>query len=178
MAQDTLFSKKEDDMRTVFGGGDGKIEHGGYGALTFAYTTIDGESALLLGGRGGWLINHRFTLAPDGQEERLPEIARRLGVDARLLAEGIRAHGHRQVIFADDFGAARKVLADDFSLYLHRPTATDPSLAPPGCDGAPAAGAISSSIISSSMDSSISSCIVSSSMDSSISSSIISSFMN
>lgn len=28
----------------------------------------------------------------------------------------------------------RKVLADDFSLYLHRPTAADPSLAPPGCD--------------------------------------------
>jgi len=28
----------------------------------------------------------------------------------------------------------RKVLADDFSLYLHRPTATDPSLAPPGRD--------------------------------------------
>jgi phytoene desaturase len=32
----------------------------------------------------------------------------------------------------DIFG--RKVLADDFSLYLHRPTATDPSLAPAGCD--------------------------------------------
>jgi phytoene desaturase len=28
----------------------------------------------------------------------------------------------------------KKVLADDFSLYLHRPTATDPSLAPEGCD--------------------------------------------
>jgi phytoene desaturase len=28
----------------------------------------------------------------------------------------------------------RKRLANDFSLYLHRPTATDPSLAPPGCD--------------------------------------------
>lgn len=28
----------------------------------------------------------------------------------------------------------RKVLADDFSLYLHRPTATDASLAPEGCD--------------------------------------------
>lgn len=27
-----------------------------------------------------------------------------------------------------------KVLAKDFSLYLHRPTATDPSLAPAGCD--------------------------------------------
>ncbi|MCA0377336.1 MAG: phytoene desaturase [Gemmatimonadetes bacterium] len=28
----------------------------------------------------------------------------------------------------------RKILADDFSLYLHRPTATDPTLAPPGHD--------------------------------------------
>ena len=28
----------------------------------------------------------------------------------------------------------RHRLAADFSLYLHRPTATDPSLAPPGCD--------------------------------------------
>ena len=27
-----------------------------------------------------------------------------------------------------------KRLAEDFSLYLHRPTASDPSLAPPGCD--------------------------------------------
>jgi phytoene desaturase len=29
---------------------------------------------------------------------------------------------------------SRHVLAEDFSLYLHRPTATDPSLAPPGGD--------------------------------------------
>ena len=28
----------------------------------------------------------------------------------------------------------RKLLAEDFSLYLHRPTATDPALAPDGCD--------------------------------------------
>ena len=35
-------------------------------------------------------------------------------------------------LLADIFG--RHVLAKDFSLYLHRPTATDPSLAPPGCD--------------------------------------------
>ena len=27
-----------------------------------------------------------------------------------------------------------KVLAEDFSLYVHRPTATDPSFAPEGCD--------------------------------------------
>lgn len=28
----------------------------------------------------------------------------------------------------------KKVLADDFSLYLHRPSATDPRMAPEGCD--------------------------------------------
>ena len=35
-------------------------------------------------------------------------------------------------LLADIFD--RKVLADDFSLYLHRPTATDASFAPEGCD--------------------------------------------
>ncbi len=35
-------------------------------------------------------------------------------------------------LLADIFG--RHKLAEDFSLYLHRPTATDPSLAPEGCD--------------------------------------------
>ena len=29
----------------------------------------------------------------------------------------------------------KKVLADDFSLYLHMPTITDESIAPPGCEG-------------------------------------------
>ncbi len=28
----------------------------------------------------------------------------------------------------------KKILADDFSLYLHAPTRTDPTLAPPGCE--------------------------------------------
>ncbi len=41
---------------------------------------------------------------------------------------GPRYRGLLQDIFE------RKVLAEDFSLYLHRPTATDPSLAPDGCD--------------------------------------------
>lgn len=41
--------------------------------------------------------------------------------------------GHRYRDWVDDL-FVRKVLPDDFSLYLHRPTATDPTLAPPGCD--------------------------------------------
>ncbi|MGY9052463.1 MAG: phytoene desaturase, partial [Rhodobacterales bacterium] len=35
-------------------------------------------------------------------------------------------------LLADIFD--RKILAKDFSLYVHRPTATDPSFAPEGCD--------------------------------------------
>jgi phytoene desaturase len=57
-----------------------------------------------------------------GTRRRYPEVAHH----TILLGARYRALLH------DIF--ERKVLADDFSLYLHRPTATDPSLAPPGCD--------------------------------------------
>ncbi|HEY0789664.1 MAG TPA: phytoene desaturase [Chthoniobacterales bacterium] len=45
---------------------------------------------------------------------------------------------HHTIILGERYGEllkdifSRKVLADDFSLYLHTPTRTDPSLAPPG----------------------------------------------
>ncbi len=47
---------------------------------------------------------------------------------------------HHSVLFGPRYKGllddifARGVLADDFSLYLHAPTRTDPSLAPPGCE--------------------------------------------
>jgi phytoene desaturase len=51
--------------------------------------------------------------------------------------DAVRHHtimmGPRYEGLVDDI-FTRKRLATDFSLYLHRPTATDPSLAPPGCD--------------------------------------------
>jgi len=50
---------------------------------------------------------------------------------------GPRYRDLMQDIFDLRFAAAlryRKHLAEDFSLYLHHPSATDPSLAPPGCD--------------------------------------------
>jgi phytoene desaturase len=50
------------------------------------------------------------------------------GVGHHTILLGPRYRGLLRDIFA------RKVLAPDFSLYLHRPTATDPSMAPPGCD--------------------------------------------
>ena len=47
---------------------------------------------------------------------------------------------HHNVIFGPRYRALlddifeKGVLADDFSLYLHAPTVSDPSLAPPGCE--------------------------------------------
>jgi phytoene desaturase len=41
--------------------------------------------------------------------------------------------GHRYQSLLDDI-FNKKVLPEDFSLYIHRPTATDPSFAPEGCD--------------------------------------------
>ncbi len=49
-------------------------------------------------------------------------------VDHHTIMLGPRYKGLLTDIFAN------KRLAEDFSLYLHRPTATDPTLAPEGCD--------------------------------------------
>ncbi|MGV3633339.1 MAG: phytoene desaturase [Pseudorhodoplanes sp.] len=57
-----------------------------------------------------------------GTRRRYPD------VQHHTIMLGPRYRGLLSEIFHD------KTLADDFSLYLHRPTATDPSLAPEGCD--------------------------------------------
>lgn len=49
-------------------------------------------------------------------------------VDHHTLVLGPRYRGLIEDIFTN------KILAEDFSLYLHRPTATDPLLAPEGCE--------------------------------------------
>jgi phytoene desaturase len=57
-----------------------------------------------------------------GTDRRYDDVAHHeiiLGPRYRGLLDDIFTHGR---------------LSEDFSLYLHRPTATDPSLAPPGCD--------------------------------------------
>ncbi len=38
------------------------IEHGGYGALVIKFGSVNNQFALLVGGRGGWIINHSFVL--------------------------------------------------------------------------------------------------------------------
>jgi phytoene desaturase len=60
------------------------------------------------------------------------------GTDKRYLDTNLEHHniilGPRYKGLLDDI-FDKKVLAEDFSLYLHMPTKTDPSLAPEGCEG-------------------------------------------
>ena len=44
----------------------GKIESGGFGALVSKLTEIDGKTAIIGGGRGGWIINHTFVVGGGG----------------------------------------------------------------------------------------------------------------
>jgi phytoene desaturase len=57
-----------------------------------------------------------------GTRRRYPDVPH------HTILVGPRYRGLLEDIFRN------RVLAGDFSLYLHRPTATDPALAPPGCD--------------------------------------------
>lgn len=42
------------------------MSNGGWGSIDIASTNMLNQNALLLGGRGGWLINHRFTIGLAG----------------------------------------------------------------------------------------------------------------
>jgi hypothetical protein len=44
----------------------GKIVHGGFGAPVAKITKIKDQNAILIGGRGGWIINHTLVLGLGG----------------------------------------------------------------------------------------------------------------
>lgn len=53
--------RAEAPIRTLLGAGH-KVHHGGWGAPTAHYTRMLDTDALLVGARGGWLIDHRVTI--------------------------------------------------------------------------------------------------------------------
>ena len=80
-----IFKIEENQMKTLFGViiislsfsfllfaqeetlvGNGEVTHGGFGAPVIKYTQIKGEPGLLVGGRGGWIINHTFVIGGGG----------------------------------------------------------------------------------------------------------------
>ncbi|MBL7952401.1 MAG: hypothetical protein JNM62_11855 [Flavobacteriales bacterium] len=51
--------------RTLFGS-DQEIDHGGWGGPSTHFTRVMGREALLVGARGGWLIDHGITIGIAG----------------------------------------------------------------------------------------------------------------
>lgn len=56
----SLYAQEE----TLLGGSD--VDHGGYGALVIKFTSVNDQLGVLVGGRGGWIINHAFSLGGAG----------------------------------------------------------------------------------------------------------------
>jgi len=55
--------QNKDEIQTLF---PKSRSNGGYGAISFSYTQIDGKDAFLMGGRGSWVIGHSFALGFGG----------------------------------------------------------------------------------------------------------------
>lgn len=54
---------QNDEIRTVF---SKSHSNGGYGALTFAYSQIDGSDAFVAGGRAAFIFDHSFAIGLGG----------------------------------------------------------------------------------------------------------------
>jgi len=61
-SSDTV-KKKDKEMITIFGN---DITHGGYGGISINQSKFDDQDALLMGIKGGWVINHSFVLGIGG----------------------------------------------------------------------------------------------------------------
>jgi hypothetical protein len=73
------------EPRTLFGTGH-QQENGGWGGPSAAFTEVMDKPALLTGLRGGWMIDHRFTLGAAGYG--LVTNVPNEGYDAYLLEQG------------------------------------------------------------------------------------------
>jgi hypothetical protein len=51
--------------------GEGRIDHGGYGGALARMSSFNGDPALFVGGRGGWLIDHHLVLGGAGMGQAL-----------------------------------------------------------------------------------------------------------
>lgn len=56
-------SKKNDEIKTLFGD---DISHGGYIGFSMNYSQIKNNEAIALGGRLGWIIDHKLTIGIGG----------------------------------------------------------------------------------------------------------------
>jgi hypothetical protein len=66
----------------------GEIESGGFGGPVVKFGTFNGETGVLVGGRGGWIINHSFILGGGGY-----------GLTNNVRAKTLGPNGERYINF-------------------------------------------------------------------------------
>ena len=80
----SIASAEEREPEALF---SGPITHGGFGGPFVAYSQLNGQDAVVVGGRGGWLINHSLVIGGGGcgvaNDISVPE-EMQLGSDHRL----------------------------------------------------------------------------------------------
>ena len=59
--------QQTDEIKTIFGNKDSKIDHGGYAAISVGYTQIDKQDVMTLGGRAAWVIDHHVAVGLAGK---------------------------------------------------------------------------------------------------------------
>jgi len=70
-----------------------KIESGGFGGPTWKLTQLGGKTAILDGGRGGWVINHAFVLGGGGYGTQSDVKTDLLGPEGKPLYMGMDYSG-------------------------------------------------------------------------------------
>jgi hypothetical protein len=58
----SAFAGDEDEQTLL----SGQITHGGFGGPVVKFTRVKGEFGVLVGGRGGWIINHTLSIGGGG----------------------------------------------------------------------------------------------------------------
>lgn len=81
LAASSLFAQ----ARTLF---SGRMHHGGYGGPVWQVSSVNGNAAVLSGGRGGWIINHTialggggYSLFSDVESDLMSEAGKKLYID-------------------------------------------------------------------------------------------------
>ncbi|HBS87614.1 MAG: hypothetical protein A2W91_15230 [Bacteroidetes bacterium GWF2_38_335] len=62
-SQENAGSNENEEIKTLF---DGSFTNGGYGSFDMKVSMVNKDAGLLLGGKGGWIINHRLVIGGAG----------------------------------------------------------------------------------------------------------------
>ncbi len=71
----------------------GKMEHGGFGGFGFRVTSLNGQTVMMSGGGGAWLINSRFFIGGSGYSNMSDDIKAPVVIESDQLFMNINYGG-------------------------------------------------------------------------------------